>query len=264
MSMTPGASACCWLSNWTEAENVTLRVFCLPHAGGGASAFRAWTRDQPAGVQICAVQLPGREDRTGEPLPAAVVALTQVLAPVLLPHLDVPYVLVGNSVGALVAFDLARQLQQQYCLPPLRLVAAAARPPGADRGMPPASELADAELAAAVQQRYGGIPGEMLRDPRYLEVFLPALRADLAMAQAYQPPPRPLLGCPVTAVVGADDPSMSRADLAGWGAFTEGGFDSAELPGDHFALLGHRDQVLGSIRAEAALLQPANRGAQAT
>jgi surfactin synthase thioesterase subunit len=253
-----------WLPNRTAADDVTCRVFCFPHAGGGASAFRGWTRDQPPGIEVCAIQPPGREDRISEPLPTDLVTLAQTLATVLLPHLDLPYALVGNSVGGVVAFEVARHLQEWYGLPPIRLVVAAARPPGAHqaarlsgRESTAVSDLGDEELAAAVQDRYGGIPEEILRDPRHLTAFLPALRADLAMLEAYLPPPGPPLPCPVTALVGAGDQSMSLADLPGWGAVTNGGFDCVELPGDHFALLRQRDAVLGPIGTQAALLRPA-------
>ena len=113
-----------WRPYRPERGVVRLRVLCFPHAGGGASAFRGWTRDQPPGVDIRAVQLPGREDRIREPFPEDILALCEAL----LPSLDVPYVLVGNSLGALVAFELARQFQQRYFLPPIRLVLRARRP----------------------------------------------------------------------------------------------------------------------------------------
>jgi medium-chain acyl-[acyl-carrier-protein] hydrolase len=254
----PSANANYWLPNRAETMDVTFRVFCFPHAGGGASAYRDWTEEQPPGVEICAVQLPGREDRIRESFPEEIVALARTLADVLLPYLDVPYALVGNSIGALVAFELASHLQQWYCLPPIRLVAAASRPPGAGSGLPAVSRLTDTELASAVQDRYGGIPPEIMLEPSHLAAFLPALRADLAMSETYQPPPGPPLDCPVTAVVGADDMSISCRELAGWSAWTAGACDCMELPGDHFALLWHRDKVLGPICGEAAaLVRPA-------
>jgi medium-chain acyl-[acyl-carrier-protein] hydrolase len=245
-----------WLPGRSEVTDVTLRVFCLPHAGGGASAFRGWTTDQPAGVEICAVQLPGREDRIREPLPGDIVALARALADILLPYLDVPYVLVGNSIGGLVAFEIARHAEQRHCLPPVRLVVASCRPPGVGLGLPVLSGLADDEFTAVIHQRYGGIPLEILRDPGRMAVFLPALRADIAMSEAYLPSERPLLACPVTAVVGTDDMSLSYGDLKGWSTFTEAAFDCAELAGDHFVLLSHREDVLGPICAEAALVRP--------
>jgi surfactin synthase thioesterase subunit len=248
-----------WLCNKPDDDNISLRVFCIPHAGGGASAFRAWGINQPPGVDICAIHLPGREDRIREPLPDDICVLAQTMAKELLPWLGVPYVLVGNSAGALVSFQLARYLEQWYQLPPVRLVVASARAPGSGLGFPSVSELTDAELVAAIQDRYGGIPSEIAADPGHLAAFLPVLRGDLAMAQAYRPPPGPPLSCPLTAVAGTTDPALSRPDLTGWASWTGGTVDYLELPGGHFSVLSHRDDVLSPVYAEADLAQPAGR-----
>jgi medium-chain acyl-[acyl-carrier-protein] hydrolase len=250
--MMSSTGASCWLPNRPESANVAFRVFCLPHAGGAASTFRSWIRDQPPGGEICAVQFPGREERIRESFPTDICTLAQVLAAALLPDLGVPYVLIGNSMGALVAFELARCLQQRYFLPPFRLVAAASVPPGTDRRVPEVSGTTDEELLIAMQNRYGGIPREVLDNPRHLAAFLPALRADMAMLEAYLPPPGPPLDSPITAVVGTEDIGISRSDLEGWSKFTKSTFDCVELPGDHFALLHHPADVLRGIYAEAA------------
>jgi surfactin synthase thioesterase subunit len=102
-----------------------------------------------------------------------------------------------------------------------------------------------------MQSRYDGIPREILNNPAYLAAFLPALRADMAMIEAYLPPAGRPLDSPITAVVGAEDIGISRSDLAGWRLFTASTFDCVELPGNHFALLHRPADVLSGIYAEA-------------
>ncbi|MEV0128970.1 alpha/beta fold hydrolase [Dactylosporangium sp. NPDC050688] len=237
-----------------------LRVFCLPHAGGAASAFRAWTTGLPAGsgdVEVCAVQLPGREGRFGEPAAGDLAGLAAPLGRALLPLLDVPFALVGNSMGALVAFELAHHLQRRYLLPPVRLVAAAAHPPGARPPGPDLAGLDDDAFVTLLQRRYGGIPEEILDQPEILRAYLPVLRADLTMLEAYRPAPgRPPLRCPVTAFVGDQDRSLDLGRAEGWRS-SAAAFDGHTLPGGHFALLAHRDAVLDRLRAEAGLRSPA-------
>ena len=225
-----------------------LRVICLPHAGGAASAFRHWTTGVPDGVEVCAVQLPGRETRFAEPFADSIPQLAVPLTRALLPLLDVPFALVGNSMGALVAFEVARQLQQRFLLRPVRLVAAAAHPPGVRPARAGFAGLSDEEFVTLLQERYGGIPREILDEPGHLRAYLPVLRADLSMLDAYRPPDRPLLRCPVTALVGADDHTLDHPRAGGWRAVTAEAFDSHELPGGHFALLTQRDQVLDRLR----------------
>ena len=47
--------------------NAPLRVFMFPFAGGGPMALRAYGTAWPAGVAVYAAQMPGREQRIGEP-----------------------------------------------------------------------------------------------------------------------------------------------------------------------------------------------------
>lgn len=240
-----------------DGSATALRVFCLPHAGGAASSYRAWVRARTPGTDIRPVQLPGRESRIAEPFPTSIPELARTLAEVLLPHLDVPYALVGNSMGALTAFETALVLQERYGLPPVHLVAAATRPPGTrPRGLAAVSALADEEFIDAMQHRHGGIPAGILGAPDLLAAFLPALRADMAMFESYRPSCGTRLTCPVTAAVGTADPGLGKHELAGWGTFTTGAFACVELPGDHFALLSHPGRVLEPIHREAALVQP--------
>ena len=242
-----------WLPYRTDATDVRLRVFCMPHAGGAASSFRDWVRDEPPGVELCPIQPPGRESRIAEPASASIPELGRALASVLLPHLDLPYALVGNSMGALVAYETAWCLQQWYGLSPVRLVAASTRPPGT-RLFPQVSALDDQAFAAAINERHGGIPDHVLNDPGNLAAFLPALRADMAMFETYQPSPGPLR-CPITAVVGTDDPGLTAPEMAGWAGFTAGTFECVQLRGDHFAMLRHQDTVLGSLAGVAPFVR---------
>jgi medium-chain acyl-[acyl-carrier-protein] hydrolase len=163
-------------------------------------------------------------------------------------------------MGALVAFELARQLQQRYLLSPVRLIAAAAHPPGVRPARADLADLAglgDEAFVALLQRRYGGIPQEILEQPDHLRAYLPVLRADLTILDAYRPAARPLLRCPVTALVGADDHSLSLEQAGGWRAGTAAAFDSHTFPGGHFGLLTQRDLVLDRLRAEVGSASPA-------
>ncbi|MGI5175009.1 thioesterase II family protein [Dactylosporangium sp. CA-152071] len=242
-----------WLPNRRRATDTVLRVFCFPHAGGAASAFRTWQQHLPYGLEVCPVQLPGRESRFGEPLPTGVVDLVPDLAEALLPALDVPFALLGNSMGALVAYELTRHLRRDHLPSPTRLVVAGAKPPGGAARMPALSHLPDLEFGRAMQARHGGIPAEVLDDPQIAEIYLPVLRADMAMVEGYVPEPGPPLTCPVSAYVGAGDTVSSAEDVDGWAAVTTGRFDRRILPGDHFAVLSHAELVLGRLADELAL-----------
>src|ERR1700733_12636953 len=97
-----------WLICPRPNRTAALRLFCLPHAGGGAGLFRGWPASLSPAVEVRGVQPPGRESRISEKpftrLEPLVAALTDVLAA----SIDRPYILYGHSMGALLAFELTR------------------------------------------------------------------------------------------------------------------------------------------------------------
>jgi medium-chain acyl-[acyl-carrier-protein] hydrolase len=91
--------------------------------------FRAWSEELPPGIQVCPVQLPGRQARLAEPPYTSLPLLVTDLAQVLLPYRDSPFALFGHSMGTLISFELARQLRRQGAPEPSLLFAASCRAP---------------------------------------------------------------------------------------------------------------------------------------
>src|ERR687890_549510 len=125
-----------WLARPKANANSRLRLFCFPYAGGGALAFRGWAAALPAWVEVCPVRLPGREGRIREAALTRVSALAEASAAALLPHLGVPFSLYGHSMGAFVAFELARRLRRRHGLVPVRLFVSGCRAPHIRRKRP--------------------------------------------------------------------------------------------------------------------------------
>src|SRR5437763_149373 len=102
-----------WLAVPKLNPRASLRLFCFPYAGGGASIFHRWSRSLPQSVDVCAVQYPGREHRWKEPPVTRLSDLVQALRQALAPYMDKPFVLYGHSMGGLVGFELARLLRKE-------------------------------------------------------------------------------------------------------------------------------------------------------
>jgi medium-chain acyl-[acyl-carrier-protein] hydrolase len=234
-----------------------LRLFCFPHAGGGASTFRPWLAggDQQR-IQVCPVQPPGRESRWSEPAPSCVEDFAADFIRAASPLLGTPFALLGNSLGALVAYETARQLRARGLPEPGHLLVAAAAAPGSEAGRMPPAGLSDHEFARELQQRYGGIPDLVMHNPDFLREFLPTLRGDIAAVESYRPAPEPPLTVPITALVGADDPGVPAAAVDGWRPLTTGAFARHVLPGGHFALLNHHDLVCRALDDDAPVRPP--------
>src|SRR4051812_29203532 len=100
------------MSPWFAYPKATaaprLGMVCLPYAGGAASVFRGWQALVPPGVEVWPVQYPGRETRWKEPPLRRMEELVPTLVEALRPLQERPFVLFGHSLGALVAFELAR------------------------------------------------------------------------------------------------------------------------------------------------------------
>jgi medium-chain acyl-[acyl-carrier-protein] hydrolase len=235
-----------------------LRLFCLPHAGAGASLFHSWSRILPREIQVCAIQLPGRENRLRESPHTELSALVRDLAEAMIPHLDRPFALFGHSMGAIIGFELARELRRRQQVMPRQLVMSGARAPQLPPTMTPLAALPAGQFMEAVQQRYGRFADEIQREPALLGLIAPILRADLAMIETYCCTPEAPLDCPIAVLGGTGDSTVSEDQLQAWSTQTRAGFDLGMLPGGHFFPQESRDELL---RALEHRLQDALRNA---
>src|SRR5688572_24867061 len=101
-----------WFPTRQPLAQASVRLLCLPFAGGAASAFLGWNKSLPPGVELCAAQPPGRERRLSEPAFRELESLLDSLEAAAAPLLDKPFVLFGYSLGGRIAFELTRRLQK--------------------------------------------------------------------------------------------------------------------------------------------------------
>jgi medium-chain acyl-[acyl-carrier-protein] hydrolase len=227
----------------------TLRLLCFPHAGGMAHMFRDWGSYLPSHVEVCPVQLPGRGPRIGEPPHRTIAALVEDACAALLPYLDGRFALFGHSMGAIVAFELARLLRARHGVAPTHLVVSAHRAPGTPRKRPPIHVLPDDELVTELL-RMRGIPQGVASNAELMALLLPVLRADFEAIETYSPTADAPLDCPLTVFGGDADPLIAAADLEGWRHQTTRRFALHMLPGDHFFVTTNRHPVLDALAIE--------------
>lgn len=223
-----------------------FRLFCFPYSGAGGSIFRTWAAPLAPHIEVMAVQLPGREHRRKEPLFSHLPSLIQALTPALLPYLDRPFMFFGHSVGALISFEVARQLRrcQQPC--PLQLIVSGRAAPQFPASTPPIHQLPDTDFLEELQ-RYNGTPAIVLNNADLMNVFMPILRADLAMNETYVYAPEAPFDFPIVALGGLQDPQVSQAALSAWREQTHSNFCFKLLPGNHFFLKAQQTEILQFI-----------------
>ena len=235
-----------WLYRPRTVPRPDARLFCFPFAGGGAAVFRNWPRMLPPGIEMVAIRPPGRETRIKEPPYGEIVDLAADVAKVLEPLLDRPFALFGHSMGAMVAFELARDLHARGGGAG-HLFVSARRAPTVPEWLPAFSHLPEDEFLAEVRERYGDLAGALVEDPEARRVLLPCLRADVAMVEAHEHKPGPVLECPITAFTGIHDRSVRATDIGAWRTQTSGPFRAVPLPGDHFFLERHGKTVVDIV-----------------
>ncbi|GAA0584084.1 thioesterase [Kribbella sandramycini] len=228
-----------WFRCRTPRPQSLVRLVCLPHAGGTASFFTEW--DLGPEVEVLAAQYPGRSDRIVEPCLDSMTELAPRLAEALDPLLDRPLALFGHSMGAALAYEVARLLDR----PPIHLFVSGRHAPA--ELVPGSLHTATDDELVADLMRLGGTEAELFATPELRNFFLPTVRADYRLAETYRWQPGPEPSCPITVLFGDSDPEVTAAQAERWRQHAVQEFAVAEFPGDHFYLAGARAAVQARI-----------------
>ena len=232
-----------WFSNLSAAG---LRLFCFPFAGGGTLLYRSWAEALRARAAVCPVCLPGREGRLNEPAFDSMDALVAALAKAIAPFLDAPFAFYGHSMGAAIAFELARALRRAGRPLPRGMFVSAARAPQFRLGHQPQAEPDDASLMEQLR-RLEGVPAEVLANPALMRLAMPALRADARLYRNYVYRPEEPLAIPIFAYGGDADPNVSQEQKGAWREQTAAAFGQTEFAGGHFFIQSARAQFLAAL-----------------
>lgn len=237
-----------WVQYIKPLPHASTKLFCIPYAGGGASIYRSWTDVLPSDIQVCPVQLPGREWRIKEPPRTRMAGLVEELSEVLRAHIDRPYAVFGHSLGALIGFELLRKLSVDGLAPAWFFPAGHRAPqlPSSERRL---HRVPDASFLMELR-RLRGTPDEVLNNRELMRLLAPILRADFELAETYAFAEGPKLSCPVSAFCGIEDILASKDKMSGWGEHTAADFKIRMIPGGHFFLNESRDLLLKGIASD--------------
>lgn len=231
-----------------------VRLFCLPYAGGGCSAFEGWAEDLPDFVELHAVEFPGRGSLIDFSPMTSIRGLAEAASREISRYLDRPYALFGFGMGALTAFELARELRRRSEPPPARVILAAHPAPHLPGRRPAIHDLPNDEFRKRLHELQGA-PPELLDHPGLLDLLLPALRADFAAWQTYEYQQEEPLSSPMLVFGGTEDETVLESELAAWAEHTSGDFAVQMLRGGHYFLHQTRSWLWHHLAHEMAVLR---------
>lgn len=243
-----------WIAFARRVQQPRLRLFCFPYAGGSAGVYRTWGERLPADIELLPVELPGRASRFREPLLRSMPAVVEAAAAGIAPLLEgPPFAFFGHSMGATIAFELARLLRKRGQPQPLHLFVSGRRAPQMPDDEEPMHVLPEAEFMERLR-KLNGTPEEALQHPELMQMMQPLLRADFEVIETYVPGDEPQLPCPITALGGIGDVDVPREALEGWREHTSAAFLVRMFPGDHFYLNHERGKLLEALARDLAAL----------
>jgi medium-chain acyl-[acyl-carrier-protein] hydrolase len=175
--------------------------------------------------------------------------LVEELEPALIPILDLPFALFGHSLGALIAFEIARSLRHNHALEPVHFFASGCAAPHLPLINSPVHNLPERDFISHLR-RMEGTPTQVLEDVELMEFLLPLLRADFAVRETYRFVPDDSSVCPLTAIGGSEDREVAVDRVAAWCRHTLGAFTHVTLTGGHFFLNGPNPLLLDIIAAK--------------
>ncbi|CAI9121916.1 thioesterase II family protein [Brytella acorum] len=232
------------LRRFNRAAEASVRLICLPHAGGSASAFRRWRDLLPDKIDLLAAQYPGREDRYADSFAPDIAKLADELADALSNYLDRPLLLFGHSMGASIAYEVALRLEKRGT-PPARIIVSAHPPPHRQRD----SDLHcqnDEALVADVRRLSDQRPS-LLDDPEIRALFLPMLRADYRLIETYRCVTPVAVATPITVVLPVDDAEITQDEALAWQDCTLSPLTLHDVEGGHFYLQQHPERLIALL-----------------
>lgn len=237
-----------WIRCFQAAPNASGVLLCFPHGGGTASTYRRLAEVLFPRIELLAVQYPGRQDRLGEEMISDIGAIAEQVVRESTPAVGKGLAVFGHSMGATVAFEAARRFEQRsHAL--VALFVSGRTAPSVVR--PTTLHLAGDQALLDDMRRLGGpesnVVQMLIENPDLAELVLPSVRNDYKAVETYRYRSGPDVSCPIVALRGDADPSVTDTDIRLWSEFTTGSFETREFSGSHFYLDDHVDEIASLV-----------------
>jgi len=239
-----------WFQTLVRPQHGLLRLYAFAYAGGGATSFQTWQSRLHPAIELCALQLPGRGARYREvPYREFKPLVDRLCTEIQGQASPLPFAFFGHSLGALLAFEVARRLKELGAKQPLHLFVSGCQAPqfrGPSKGL---SKLEDERLIEELRH-YAGTPREILEHQELMSLLLPCIRADFALVDDYRYEETPMLDIRMAVLAGKKDKRESIDQVNGWARETRNSCRIHWFEGDHFFIIPELQSVLECIHSE--------------
>ncbi|OED45986.1 hypothetical protein AB832_01105 [Flavobacteriaceae bacterium (ex Bugula neritina AB1)] len=204
-----------------------LKVFCFYFAGGSSSVFRNWIGVSEL-IDFIPFELPGRGIRISEPYIEDIKDLVNEIIPVIYNVAQkTPFSLYGHSLGAMIAFQTAWELQERKLISPESLI------------------VADEEIIEELRN-LNGTPKEIIENKDIMRFMIPMIRSDLKLHESFKYEGQKL-NIPITAHCGDGDHEADKMIMEYWKDMTIENFTLEEFKGDHFFIQSTENKYLDRL-----------------
>lgn len=254
----PDESSGTWFRRYHQSPNTRERLLLFPHAGGSASFYVQLSQLLSPSVEAFAVQYPGRQDRRSEACVSDLDVLADRITRAVSAWGDEPVAFFGHSMGAVLAYEVARRLKKEGRVQARGLIVSGRAAPVCE---PPAKDLHlwDDSDVLAEMRGLGGTDLRLIEDDEIMQMALPAIRGDYQAVADYRYEPGAELDCPISVMMGDADQAVDRAAAERWQEHTSAELWIREFPGGHFYLSPQQRAVAEAITADLPRFFDADR-----
>ncbi len=221
-----------WLVEWPTRVAPMADLICFAGAGAGASVFRSWAGWVPAFACVVAAQLPGRENRIGEPPARSLAGVADEIAAAYraIRPAGRPFILFGHSMGGALAFEVARRLAEAGRKASAMALSASAPPAGAGEGA-----KIDGDALRDLLIGYDPENRRITGNQELYAALAPILGGDIAMLRGHAiAPGTARLDVCVHLLSGEADGIVPESVVARWAGYFDGPVTHHAIAGGHF------------------------------
>lgn len=222
-----------------------VRLICFGYAGGSTQTFFNWPEFLPDHVEFWLVQLPGHGSELLKPPLTNMGDIVKLLmqSP---PDDQIPYVILGHSLGAKIAWEYMKALLNSGARAPYYFIASGSGSPTVKSHMYDKFPLNQQQVVEELLF-LKGTPKEVLNNKELMNMFMPTLMADFNLVAGYCETSGFTTDIPLCLMAGQHDERVDISRLDEWKEVFTGKYTLHIVDDEHFFIETSRDWYIDVV-----------------